>query len=140
MRKARKMANLSVKTNVTFFFQAEPAETRERSARKKGLLTHHHYNDFHFISKGKKPERPPKREKKRSLQKVEIFTGFHIKKRKMSKTFHKNQPEHPFAFQCVFLAIKPDPGENSNKNEQVFHKLFSKCGKLRKRKDGDVEN
>ena len=59
---------------------------------------------------------------------------------KMGITFHKIQIEHTFGFTDCFFVFMRNPGPDSSKNEQVIHKLFSKCGKLSFTLSTDVEN
>ena len=57
----------------------------------------------------------------------------------MGITFHKIRIENLFVLTDCFFAYKRKKPINSCKNEQVIHKLFSKCGKLGFRISGDVE-
>ena len=71
---------------------------------------------------------------------MENFTCFHIEMGKMGITFHKIQIEHTFAFADCFFVFMRKTADYSCKNEQVFHKLFSKCGKLSFSHPANVEN
>jgi hypothetical protein len=59
---------------------------------------------------------------------------------KMGITFHKIQIEHTFGLKDCFFVFMRNSGPDSIKNEQVIHKLFSKCGKLSFKLSTDVEN
>ena len=58
----------------------------------------------------------------------------------MGKNFHKIRPEHSFVFQDCFFEYKRKKRVYCSKNEQVIHKLFSKCGKLTFSLFPNVEN
>ncbi len=59
---------------------------------------------------------------------------------KMGITFHKIQIEHTFGLKDCFFVFMRNFGPDSIKNEQVIHKLFSKCGKLSFLHPANVEN